>query len=109
MSYRKPIEAAPRLIGFDVPRLETLVDHLRDEAMVAKLDTVPTEAWVALFCDKVGHLKGELDLAEVKIDGNEISFFGSIADGRRLADKVAALIHQVTIELMPDVEGHSPE
>lgn len=100
MSTRKPIDAAPRLLGFDVPRLEKCVDHSHDEAVTATLDTVPSADWVALFSEKVTKLKGELGLAEIRIEGREISFFGSIADGRRLADKVTALIHEVTIELM---------
>lgn len=103
MSDRIPLPAAPRLMGFDVPPLEKRVSHQRHEAIVATLDVIPSVEWVALFQEKIERLKGDLDLAGVTIKGAEISFFGSVGDARRLADKVTALMHEVTICLMRDL------
>ena len=103
MSIPVPDSSVPRLLGFDVPTLQTIVDHGADEAIVAMLDVVPDAHWLKLFDERVAALKGELGLAGVELDGTSILFFGSIADSRRLATAVSALINAINME----VAGHT--
>ena len=103
MSIPVPDSSAPRLLGFDVPTLQTRVDHGADEAIVAMLDVIPDAHWLKLFDERVAALKGELGLAGVELDGTSILFFGSIADSRRLASAVSALINAINME----VAGHN--
>lgn len=103
MSIPVPDSSVPRLLGFDVPTLQTRVDHGADEAIVAMLDVIPDAHWLKLFDERVAALKGELGLAGVELDGTSILFFGSIADSRRLASAVSALINAINME----VAGHN--
>ncbi len=99
MSIPLPDSSVPRLLGFDVPTLQTIVDHGADEAIVAMLDVAPDAHWLKLFDERVAALKGELGLAGVELDGTSILFFGSIADSRRLATAVSALINAINMEV----------
>ena len=104
MSIPAPDQRLPRLLGFDVPALHTLVDHGVDEAIAAILDVVPDAHWLRLFHQRVAVLTGELGLAGVASEGASILFFGSVADSRRLATEVSALINAINME----VAGHVP-
>lgn len=103
MSIPVPDSSVPRLLGFDVPTLQTSVDHGADEAIVAMLDVAPDARWLKLFDERVAALKGELGLAGVELEGASILFFGSIADSRRLATAISALINAINME----VAGHT--
>ena len=103
MSIPLPDSSVPRLLGFDVPTLQTIVDHGADEAIVAMLDVAPDAHWLKLFDERVAALQGELGLAGVELDGTSILFFGSIADSRRLATAISALINGINME----VAGHN--
>lgn len=103
MSIPVPDSSVPRLLGFDVPTLQARVDHGVDEAIAAMLDVIPDARWLKLFGERVAALKGELGLAAVELDGTSILFFGSIADSRRLASAVSALINAINL----DVAGHN--
>jgi len=108
MSIPVPDSSVPRLLGFDVPTLQTIVDHGADEAIVAMLDVAPDAHWLKLFDERVAALKGELGLAGVELDGTSILFFGSIADSRRLATAISALINAVNMEVAGRTEPFQP-
>lgn len=86
----------PRIVGFEVPPLKARVDVIRDAPIVALLDIEPSDDWVRTFNLEVSDTKGELGLAEVSIEGRRIFFFGSTANGRRLAESVRTLVAQVS-------------
>ncbi|KAF1007262.1 MAG: DNA-binding transcriptional regulator NtrC [Luteibacter sp.] len=90
----------PRIVGFEVPPLKTKVDVIRDAPIVALLDEAPSIDWIHAFNLQVAGLKGELGLAEVSIEGHRIFFFGSTANGRRLAEAVRTLVAQVSQLIM---------
>ena len=52
-------QAVKSSLRFDVPTLQTIVDHGADEAIVAMLDVVPDAHWLKLFDERVAALKGE--------------------------------------------------
>lgn len=85
---------------FDVPPLQDAVNPRNDEAIVASLDIAPSAEWLALFEERVEALQCELGLAGVQIVGADIRFFGSAHDARRLADRITALVQDVTVELI---------
>lgn len=97
---RAPLASAPRVMEFDVPPLRDAVNPEKDEAIVASLDIAPSAEWLAVFDEKVEALQCELGLAGVRIDGADIRFFATAQDARRLADRINALVQDVTIELM---------
>lgn len=94
-----PASSSPRVKDFDVPPLQEVVNPDTDEAIVATLDIAPSTEWLAIFAERVGALQGDLGLAAVEIVGADIRFFGSVHDARRLADRVRALVDDVTSEL----------
>lgn len=86
----------PRITGFLVPQLVKSVDVRSDGAIVAMLDRVPTDAWIDIFRREVAELQGAMGIAEIRIEGAEILFFGSISDARGLANSVRALVDTIT-------------
>jgi hypothetical protein len=63
-----------------------------DEAIVISLDIEPSESWIRLFREEVEQLLGQMNLAEVTIVGQKISFFASTDDYRRLGDEIKRLV-----------------
>jgi len=86
----------PRITGFLVPRLVKSVDVRSDGAIVAMLDRPPSELWVSIFRREVAELVGAMNIAEIRIEGAEILFFGSIADARGLANDIRELVDRIT-------------
>ncbi|MDF3981686.1 response regulator [Luteibacter sp. PPL201] len=91
-----PDRRFPRIIGFEVPPLKATVDVVRDAPIVGLLDVEPSDEWIQAFNLQATALKGELGLAEISIEGQRIFFFGSTANGRRLAGAVRAFVDQVS-------------
>ena len=90
----------PRIVGFDVPPLHERVDASTDEAITALLDLAPGARWAELFLNKCRALASQLQLADVRIEGSRIYFYGSISDSRGLADAVTSIVHVLNDELM---------
>lgn len=90
----------PRIIGFDVPRLQEHVDSSTDEAIIALLDLAPGARWIELFLMKCEALATQLSLAQVRVEGSKIYFYGSISDSRALADAVMSIVHVLNDQLM---------
>ncbi|WP_429621198.1 hypothetical protein [Stenotrophomonas sp. AN71] len=90
----------PRIIGFDVPPLHEHVDSSADEAITVLLDSEPGAHWAELFVIKCEALASQLSLAEVRIEGSKIYFFGSISDARELADAVISIVNVLNDQLM---------
>lgn len=86
----------PRITGFLVPQLVKSVDVRSDGAIVAMLDRAPSDLWVSIFRREVAELQGAMGIAEIRIEGAEILFFGSIADARALANGVRTLVDTIT-------------
>jgi hypothetical protein len=86
----------PHITGFLVPPLVTSVDVRSDGAIVAMLDRPPSELWVSIFRREVAGLQGAMGIADIRIEGAEILFFGSLADARGLANKVRELVDRIT-------------
>lgn len=102
----------PRIVGFDVPALVINVKADIDPPIVALLDIAPSRSWLLLFEREVRSLTGELDIATVTISDTRIFFYGSKADGRRLATAVSDLVDRVSLtcvdERMSEVStGHA--
>lgn len=97
-----PLSASmlPRIVGFDVPHLHERVDSSTDEAIVALLDLAPGSRWTELFVRKCEALASQLSLAEVRVEGSKIYFYGSISDSRALADAVMSIVHVLNDQLM---------
>lgn len=98
----RPLTASmlPRIVGFDVPQLHEHVDSTTDEAIIALLDLAPGARWAELFVMKYDALASQLSLAEVRVDGSRIYFYGSIGDSRALADAVMSIVHMLNDQLM---------
>lgn len=90
----------PRIVGFDVPQLHEHVDSSTDEAIIALLDLAPGAHWIELFVKKCESLASQLSLAEVRVEGSRIYFYGSISDSRALADAVMSIVHVLNDQLM---------
>ncbi|HGM7318992.1 hypothetical protein NJF45_03235 [Stenotrophomonas maltophilia] len=90
----------PRIIGFDVPQLREHVDLSADEAITALLDLEPGARWTELFVMKCEALASQLSLAEVRVEGSKIFFYGSISDARGLASAVMSIVHVLNDQLM---------
>lgn len=97
-----PLNASmlPRIVGFDVPQLHEHVDSSSDEAIIALLDLAPGARWTELFVKKCETLASQLSLAEVRVEGAKIYFYGSISDSRALADAVMSIVHVLNDQLM---------
>lgn len=98
----QPLSASmlPRIVGFDVPQLHERVDSSTDEAIIALLDLAPGAHWTELFVRKCEALASQLSLAEVRVEGSRIYFYGSISDSRALADAVMSIVHVLNDQLM---------
>lgn len=98
----QPLSASmlPRIVGFDVPQLHERVDSSTDEAIIALLDLAPGARWTELFVRKCEALASQLSLAEVRVEGSRIYFYGSISDSRALADAVMSIVHVLNDQLM---------
>jgi len=98
----RPLSAPmlPRIVGFDVPQLHEHVDSSVDEAIIALLDLAPGARWTELFVMKCEALASQLSLAEVRVEGSRIYFYGSISDSRALADAVMSIVHVLNDQLM---------
>jgi len=92
----------PRIVGFVVPPLRENVDSFADEAITALLDIEPSARWTELFLIQCGALASQLSLAEVRIEGSEILFYGSVCNARELADAVAAMVATLNERLMQE-------
>jgi len=90
----------PRIVGFDVPQLYEHVDSSTDEAIIALLDIAPGARWTELFVMKCEMLASQLSLAEIRVAGSKIYFYGSISDSRALADAVISIVHVLNDQLM---------
>ncbi|WP_322547551.1 hypothetical protein [Stenotrophomonas geniculata] len=90
----------PRIVGFDVPLLHERVDASTDEAITALLDLAPGARWTEMFLIKCRALASQLQLADGRIEGARIYFYGSISDSRGLADAVMSIVHVLNDELM---------
>jgi hypothetical protein len=89
----------PRVVDIDVPALKSKVDHAVDEAIVVNLDGAPSESWIRLFREEVEQLQGQINLADVTIEGPKISFFASSSDYRVLGEEVKRLVAAVSYRL----------
>ncbi|WP_238379902.1 MULTISPECIES: hypothetical protein [Stenotrophomonas] len=94
------ISMLPKIVGFDVPPLRERVDASADEAITALLDLAPGPRWAELFVMKCESLASQPSLAEVRVEGSRIFFYGSINDARALADAVISLVNVLNDQLM---------
>ena len=99
------VSMLPKIIGFDVPPLYEQVDASLDEAIIALLDLAPGPRWSELFTMKCGMLASQLSLAEIRVEGSRIYFYGSISDARALADAVTSVVNALNDQLMRESNG----
>ncbi|GAA0920271.1 hypothetical protein GCM10009552_40900 [Rothia nasimurium] len=96
----------PAVVGFEIPQLEAKVSHVTDLPVIALLNCEPSTKWVQLFRREVDDIRGKLGLADVKVRGNQVEFFGSISDTRALTEQLKSLIDDVGHKLRQSGKEH---
>ncbi|MGF6494193.1 CheY-like chemotaxis protein [Luteibacter sp. 621] len=106
-----PYSRLPRIVGFEVPPLKTVVDVVRDAPIVALLDGSPSRDWLDAFIVEVACTRGPLRSALVTVEDDRVFFFASAAEGRTRCDAVRAMVERVGSRLVangPSAQERSP-